>query len=143
MKTYEDECKEHFGEVTEVVLQDEKMGFAGYQVKYAYESHTCDVTVWELVSTIPLSDTPIYQRKDSDFSPDMVEDDEDAERYLTASFKWDGCLHIRFFPDLAENMAGEHMCGPDELKRHCALLEILYKRSHDLMLAGHEYGWDD
>lgn len=58
------------------------------------------------------------------------------EDYLEAEFVWDGTVHMRF-PD--------YYCfhAPMYLKRHFALIELLYKRAHELMYAGHEYGWDD
>lgn len=57
------------------------------------------------------------------------EDNEPAgfEDYLSGTIKWDGCSHIWFGEDQGDKDGYIHMCGVGTWKRHCMLMEWIYK----------------
>ena len=50
-----------------------------------------------------------------------------AEKYLHGFIKWDSCSHFYFGDE-----GYLHLCGVYNIKKHCELLEYLYKRNFEL-----------
>lgn len=116
----------------------------GFRVKWLYSEYSAGVEVWEIVARDGVDDRPLFQRKESNHEPDCVEAaDEGAERYLKGFIKWDGCSEFKFAPDREECMYGDfHWCGPNDYRRHFALLELLYRRAQVLIVNGNNDPWD-
>lgn len=52
---------------------------------------------------------------------------DDFELYLHGTIKWDGCSHVWFGNNQEEPDGYQHLCGKMYWKRHCAVMEWIYK----------------
>lgn len=96
----------------------------GFRIVWETESHWANVTVYEIIGTADNA-APLFNRKDSAFSPDFVYSHTEAEVYLDGFVKWDGCTEL--------NQGTPHWCGAHGYKQHCDLLRYIYDRSFILM----------
>lgn len=116
------------------VLIEDVLGDFGFRVKWTYESHWADVEVYEIVARSEgdvrgVFDVPHFNRAGYMSSDDQVEEIHGAEKYINGFIKWDGCAEL--------DQGNPHWCGVECFKKHCALLEYLWKRSGEL-LSGRE-----
>ena len=72
-----------------------------------------------------------YQQKGSHSYPDVVEDFEQAERYLHGSIKWDGCSNLDF--DDHERGVSLHFCDKKDVVEIGEMLGILYDMAKSAM----------
>lgn len=93
---------------------------------YTEGSAHVDFKVYEIIGTN--SSGNLYQRKDSSYSPDIVESTEEAETYLEGSVKWDGCSNINFFDN-----GYAHFCGMNEALRVGLVLQHIYMRCAEIL----------
>jgi hypothetical protein len=103
--------------------------YFGIRVRFRYLPHWTDVEVYEYVGQFVNDDktdgAKFFNKKDAPSTPDPVLTLDEAEPYLTGYIKWDGCSEFDF--------GRPHWCGPDDYKKHFAILEAIYKRAQALM----------
>ena len=52
----------------------------------------------------------------------------DTEQYLKGTIKWDGCSHWWFGEEEDGKSDGYlHLCGYEHIKRHCELVDTIFK----------------
>lgn len=77
------------------------------------KEYCVDYLVYEIVAYSPDND-PLWQTKDSNYSPNPCSDISNAEVFINGSVKWDGCSNW-YFDEQERGMI--HGCNKDDLTR--------------------------
>lgn len=97
------------------VLQDVMPGDAGYPAFLLFVTDarpfSVDVEILEVTSW------------------DTEKQPLETEKYLSATVKFDGCCHVTF----GDEQGYIHMCGVDSWKKHCKMMEWVYKEATKLI----------
>ncbi len=67
----------------------------------------------------------LYNKKGSDWSPNFVDNLEDADKFLRGHVKWDGCSNWEIEPD---QIAMLHFCDKEQAQN----VGVLFGRIYDL-----------
>jgi len=118
-----------------------------FRIRFTYGSdedegiYGVNVETWEIMAT-NISNEPegtVYlQLKESKGrSGDYTTKEDEAESYLKAWIKWDGCSHVNFANEETEEPGYPygyiHMCGSYAFINHVNLLRYIFGKSMELM----------
>ena len=108
------------------------LGDFGFRVVWSVSEYCSEVTAYEITGR-DTENAPLFERKGAIGGPDYVESHDDAEEYLDGYVKWDGCTGL--------DMGQQYWCGPDDYKKHCALMRYIYERAFQLMGCEPDKAW--
>ena len=115
-------------ETTEDIL-----GQFGFRLVWWVQDHWADVAAYAVGCTDTDGRNPEFPKANADVI-EFTSNVNQAEAYLTGFVKWDGCTEL--------DMGCPHWCGPADYRKHCALLEHIYKRAFELMGREPEEPWE-
>lgn len=107
-------------------LTEDILGEFGFRCVWEINSHyaTCKAYLIE-ARGVDAAQTPMFHKKDAPTYPDSVLDVADADVYLEAHMKWDGCSDI--------DHGYHHCCDEQGLIKHALLLRYVWQRGHQLI----------
>jgi hypothetical protein len=109
------------------------IGVWGFVVVWSVESQWANLKAYKITAR-PDDGRPLFAKKNWESLPnDETEHLDDAEIYLEGFVKWDGCSEL--------NQGQPHWCGPDDYKKHMAILKWIYHRAFELMGREPEEEW--
>lgn len=114
-------------DVVATVLIEDILGEFGFRIRWSYSTHTATAEVYEIVGRGVIQNDPLFHKKDSPTHPDNVMSIDDAEVYMNAFFKWDGCSDI--------DHGYHHQCDLEGIRKHAKLLGLLWAKAHQLIEA--------
>lgn len=117
------------------VTTEDILGEFGFRVRWSVSNTWADVAVFDITGRDANSNVALFNRRDWVALPDPVESIEEAESYLEGFVKWDGCTEL--------NQGQPHWCGPEDYKKHIALLRYIYRRAFELMGHKPETPWGE
>ena len=112
--------------VMRIEYTDKEFGFT--VVWNRVEEHFVECCVYEVFS-IDDKGVKYYEHIGKDGEIEGKKDLETAEKYLTATIKWDSCSHFNF----GDKDGYIHICGAHFYQEHIKLMRWLYNRAFELM----------